>query len=534
MRNTRLLIPKTTVIISLILIATSLYVRFRLLATPLERDEGEFAYMAQLFLKGIPPYANAYTMKLPGVALLYALTMSIFGQSSVGIHIGLMLVNIACIGLVYLIGKFFLPRETSLLAATLFALLSLSQSVFGVFAHATHFVLLFSLSGIILLERGLTSRRTAVIFVSGTCFGMAFLMKQHAVIMIIFALFFQIWRQRKELWSFFKDGSTFLIGAAIPYILLVIWLFNAGVFGNFWFWTVQYAGAYASGLSIADGFTNFVQTFQPIVIQNLPIWLLSTAGIVALIFNKREVSADKMFLIGYLAISFAMTCPGFYFRAHYFVLLLPPVALLSAYAFTSFTQKSPDALPSNRLRAGISSLLLLTILLYSLAAAKDYNFTLTPQEVNRRLYGLNPFPEAVEIAAYLREHTNYNDRIAVLGSEPEILFYADRLSATGHIYMYGLMENHRYTERMQHQLIRDIESAAPAYIVVINTYTSWLLGPNSLNRILDWGDSYISERYDQVGIVDILEDGPTRYIWGKELAGYEPKSESFVSIFRRR
>jgi hypothetical protein len=32
------------------------FIRLRLLSIPLERDGGEFAYMGQLILQGIPPY----------------------------------------------------------------------------------------------------------------------------------------------------------------------------------------------------------------------------------------------------------------------------------------------------------------------------------------------------------------------------------------------------------------------------------------------------------------------------------------------
>lgn len=518
--------------ISLLIISISIYVRIRLLGTPLERDEGEYAYMAQLFLKGIPPYASAYTMKLPGVALVYALVMSIFGQSTVGIHIGLLLTNIACMGLVYLLGRRFLTRETAFSAAALYAILSLSPSVQGVFAHATHFVLLFSLSGIILLEWGLTTRQARTLFMAGICFGLAFLMKQHAAAMFVFAIIFQIWPRRKSRCGFIKECCTFLIGAAAPYIILVIWLVNAGVFDSFWFWTVQYASEYAAGLSFTEGVDNFVQQLSAIAGQNLPIWLLASAGIFFLIANKDININDRMFLIGLLAVSFAMICPGFHFRPHYFVLLLPPVSLLAAYMLGSVPQFG--ILSSYRFRAALPPLLLAAAAVYSFSEAKDYSFTNTPQEVSRMTYGANPFPEAVEIAAYLREHTTSNDRIAILGSEPEILFHADRLSATGHIYMYGLMEPHRYAEKMQRQLIGEIESGAPAYLVVVHTYASWLLRPNSLNRILDWGDRYISERYEEVCIVDIPGSEPTRYILGKELAGYEPVSDSFVSIFRRR
>src|SRR5713101_1126437 len=70
-------------------------IRIRLLAIPLERDEGEYAYAGQLMLQGIPPYKLAYNMKFPGIYAAYALIMALFGQTPVGIHMGLLLINLA-------------------------------------------------------------------------------------------------------------------------------------------------------------------------------------------------------------------------------------------------------------------------------------------------------------------------------------------------------------------------------------------------------------------------------------------------------
>ena len=42
-------------------------IRLRLLDVPLDRDEGEYAYFGQLLLAGVPPYADAYNLKAPGI-----------------------------------------------------------------------------------------------------------------------------------------------------------------------------------------------------------------------------------------------------------------------------------------------------------------------------------------------------------------------------------------------------------------------------------------------------------------------------------
>ncbi|HZV81293.1 MAG TPA: glycosyltransferase family 39 protein [Geobacteraceae bacterium] len=511
----------------------TLYVRIRLIPVPLERDEGEFAYMGQLILKGIPPYTHAYTMKLPGVALVYAGFMALFGQSITAIHTGLLLVNLLSTILVYLFGKRLFGRQTAAAGSGIFALISSSEYVLGICAHATHFVVLFSMAGVLLLHAAWQKERRLALFMSGIFFGLAVLMKQHAALFIPFAiiLLFLPPKKRKVAKSM-ADSATVILGAALPYVLISIWLMHEGVFGRFWFWTVQYAREYTSENSLREAPAIFYSQFAPVLFSQLPVWVLAAAGAFRVL--RQAERRNGIFLIGLFITSFLMTCPGYYFRPHYFILLLPSVALLAACGATAATDFKISATMLTRYKTLLPSSLILISLAYCCYAERSYLFRLYPQEVSRKLFGTNPFPEAPVIADYLRLHTTERDRIAILGSEPEILFYANRISATGHIYMYGLMEKHRYAEQMQAQVMAEIEAVQPAFIVVVHDSASWLLKPDSLNRILDWGDGYIPMRYDEVGIIDIHGDRPTGYLWDDAAAGQNPGAESFVSVYRRR
>ena len=44
----------------------------------------------------------------------------------------------------------------------------------------------------------------------------------------------------------------------------------------------------------------------------------------------------------------------------------------------------------------------------------------------------------------------------MLGSEPEILFYARRRSATGYLYAYSLTEEQKYAATMQQEAIATV------------------------------------------------------------------------------
>jgi len=78
--------------------------RFRLAPKPLEHDEGEYALLGQLMLDGIPPYVEAANMKCPGTDAMHAIGMLIFGQIPAGVHLSLLVVNVASLFLMFFIG----------------------------------------------------------------------------------------------------------------------------------------------------------------------------------------------------------------------------------------------------------------------------------------------------------------------------------------------------------------------------------------------------------------------------------------------
>src|SRR5436309_2795552 len=139
------------IFLAAIVLGLVIAIRIRLLAIPLERDEGEYAYAGQLMLQGIAPYKLAYNMKFPGTYAAYALIMALFGQTIVGIHLGLLLINAATILLVFLLGRRLINSIAGIAAAMTYAVLSVSPSVFGFAAHATHFVMLPVIGGTLLL-----------------------------------------------------------------------------------------------------------------------------------------------------------------------------------------------------------------------------------------------------------------------------------------------------------------------------------------------------------------------------------------------
>lgn len=514
----------------LLILALAGSVRIRLLDVPLERDEGEYAYAGQLILQGYPPYAKAYNMKLPGIYYAYAAIMAVFGETHRGIHAGLLVVNAATIVLVFFLGRRLFGNVTALAASAAFALMSLSQGVLGFTANAEHFVLPPALAGVLLLLHAVDSSRAWQYFASGLLLGTAFIIKQHGMFFPLFAGVYLVAldvKQPPRLWLHAVGKYLWLGGGvALPFVAVCAVLYLAGVFETFWFWVFQYAAAYVNQVPVYVGITWFPGSLWQVAQPCLVLWVLALIGLAA-----SWAWARREFLILFFGCSLLSVFPGFYFREHYFILLLPAVALLAGVGAVSLGSLGAP-LRNARSERAVTVLVTLAALAYSFYAERAYLFFWSPTEVARMTYGANPFPESLVIAEYLQKHTSPEDRIAVIGSEPQIYFYARRHSATGHIYTYALMEDHPFVRHMQEEMIQEIETARPEYLVFVNIPSSWLEDAKSDRFIFEWFERY-EKGFDRVGVV-LLTGAEPRYYWDDEARNYTLSGGYWVSILKRR
>ena len=507
--------------------------RCHLLDVPLERDEGEYAYGAQLILEGLLPYQNFYAMKLPGIYAVYAGILSVFGQTQRGIHLGLLLVNGATILMMFLLGRRLFDPVTGLMAAACFAVLSVSQSVQGVFANAEHFVILAAVAGMVVLLKALEENRSGLFLLSGLLLGIGVIIKQHGIFFVasgVAYLLFSYLGDRPILWrSFLLRFGLLILGAALPYALTCVVFLFAGVFDRFWFWTVTYALEYSSEISPRLAWGGFKMNFTDIVASGPFIWAIAGIGLTSLAWQKSARDRWK-FMTCFLLFSVLAICPGFYFRPHYFVLTLPIIGLLAGLGIFGL-----HALLSNvrirGLRYAISGLAFVVCIGATLWSESDFLFRMTPAQASRATYGLNPFPESIALGRFIRENTQAQDRIAVFGSEPQLFFYSGRRSATGHIYMYPLMEGHAFALDMQKQMIKEITQNRPEFLVFVKVPTSWLVRRTSPRLLFEWFQRYQAEHYSLAGVIE-LSGLEGVYRWGRD-ADWPPATDQWVAVFKR-
>ncbi len=519
-------------VLAVVVFSLTTAIRIRLLGIPLERDEGEYAYAGQLLLQGIPPYKLAYSMKFPGTYVAYAITMFLFGQTITATHLGLLLVNSSTSALIFFIGKRLLNSTVGIVAAASYALLSLSPSVLGLAGHATHFVVLPVLGGAFLLLNQRNRLGMGRLFLSGLLTGLGLLMKQPELFFILFGaiyLFLGDVRTGLVLRKAILRNLVFAGGVATPLVITFLVLWYAGVFARFWFWTIHYAHEYGTLVSISDVRQILIHSVRDAIGPNWPLWILAGVGLLACFLN-RPTMRNTGFLLGLFISSILALCSGFYFRSHYFILLLPAIALFAGIAISNISTILRHRITTVRF---FPLLLLLSCAGFLVFAQRELFFRLSPVEASRTIYAGNPFPETFKVAEYVRDHTNSSDTIEVLGSEPQIYFYSYRRPATGYIYTYPLMEPQAYARQMQNEMIHEIESARPKYLISITIDTSWVHTPRSENLIFNWAHRYIADNYFAIDFINIVAPDRVEYYFD-HIPQQVPELGDFILIYQRK
>ena len=523
-------------VLILITIVAFALIRLRLLNIPLERDEGEFAYAAQMLLQGEPFYLSFYNYKLPGIYAAYVLILSIFGQTIWAIRLGALIVNALTILVVFLIGKKLFKAPVGLMAGAFFGLLSLGQEAVGFSANWEPFVLLPALVGIFLLLKGLETKRDAYFGASGLCLGLAFLTRQHAAAFIAFAaLYFlgqQIFLEKTPVKLWVRQFIWFSLAIILPFGLTCLTMWLDGTFDRFWFMNFIYAPSCLREVPMALGVKLFGEKITKIAGDAFLIWCLAGVGFFSMAWDKLS-RRDWLFVLLFTLFSFLAIVPGYWFREHYFLLVIPAVALLAALGVSSLAGLS-HYVKLNRFNSAVMVILFLLALGYAIVSQWQYLFVLNPLQISRLTYGANPFIESLEIAKYIEDHSNPNDRVVIIGSEPQINFYSHRRSSTGYVFVDQLVQNQPFARAMQQEFIKEVQSTPPKFIVVINVPTSWCVTPTSEKLIFQWVDQYINKYYKLVGIVDIRPNGVANYYWNNQATPQKLKAFLGAAIFMRK
>jgi hypothetical protein len=422
-----------------------LALRAPLMDLPLERDEGDYAYIAWRLAHGEVPYLDWFDQKPPGIYAAYRAALGLSGGSIVAIRIAAALfAALSSIALFFLVRPL-LGTVAATLAAILLGFLSADPMIQGPIANTEIFMLPGLVVAAALFLRVISTQKTpvATCVALGVSLGIATAFKQVAAV-------------------------------NVPFFLLAFAAIDAMLLHNL---------SYTSSLPLSRRLSNLVFYGERFAPSQAAAWILAGVGLVLL--ARRRDRFPAYYLGGWaLANAVGVSASGHYFP-HYFQQILPAVASLAAAALAV---EGAARQPSRARVALVSALALGPLVLTALRF-----WSLSPAEAMRTIYPGNPFQSMPALAREIASISEPQDTVFLFGTEPELLFYAQRVSATRYIHLFPLFGPYPDALERQRGVAAEVARAEPAVMLWIPNAMFFAEGaPQYLTR---WFQRFSAQHY---------------------------------------
>lgn len=445
------------------------YVALRLpgLSVPLDRDEGAFGYMGQLINNGELPYRDGVDHKPPVAFYINALALHFVPPTPAGIHFFLLLYNLLTLICIFYVGKtYFQSLSAGLWCAFAYAVFSASPAIQGFTASTEMWMLLPLTLSLLLAILGAVKNRSFLMLLSGIAGAAACWTKQTAFTSVLFVFLFicvAAFRRGRQpahlrIAAPFRALTSWIVGATLFSGLVMFYYYFHGVLGEFIYWSFLHSVSYASRSTFGDSLDFVVPQLVEILRGD---FLILGVGVVIAAWQFTQKQASAYFVLGFLFLSFLGTIPGFGYR-HYFAQLAPAVAIAGGYGLYTLLNYLP--VPHRRSAAIACSV---AVLLVPIIMNSQYFLERDPDKISRRYFGYDPFPESRPVASYVAGATAPADPILVIGSEPQIPFYARRRSSTSFLMAYPLTASYPRYQEFQRAVWNEIERTPPKVIIKV-------------------------------------------------------------------
>lgn len=479
---------------------------------PLERDEGEYAYVGERWLNGEIPYRDAFDQKPPGIFLVYGGVIRALGRSPSAIHWGAQIWSFGTVAAVWALARAAAGNAAGAAAGIIFSLLSADPGVLGNAANTETFLVLPSTLSLLAALRARRSGNARWALAAGLLAGAATLFKQVAMTNALLAAAVIAWPRASDRTRWGRpaaDLALFALGGLLAWLPFVAWFAGAGAFHEFWDSVAGYNLGYASSVPLKYYLRNLRWTFGVILALAWPAYLLAVVGLSAWI-AKAECRGQARLLGAWLAASAAGVAIGGYFRDHYYIQALPAVSVFAALGVRAVSDLVPG-----RGRGAAFAAVLAVPLYYTVSVSSWYYLPGDAKAKSCELYPANPFAISEEVGRFIAERTRPDDRVFILGSEPQVLFHAGRRSATRYIYVYPLMVPTETARQRQAELLAEVARASPRVVVTVFAPTSFLAGKGTATEIFGETRRMLAG-YRLVALALYGKDDSSRFVTGAE------------------
>jgi hypothetical protein len=535
-----------------LVIVFSIALRAGIDSIPLDRVEGEYAYVAQRWLAGELPYRDTAAQSPPGMYVAYAMLFALGGDSIRAIHWLGHLQLVGTIIFVYCIGWRLFSHLAGWVAALFTVVLVMDYTVLGNSANAKLFGLFPLVAGMYFTLRAADNRRARDALLAGIFGGLALCIDLATIPAVLFyaaSIIVLRWRsaadaevtadagrlvsadQRRARSSFVLAGC-FTLGVGLILLPTCLYFAGHGAWRGFYESVVSPAAKSSGGAPLRSYRIYSWSLTKAFWLMFWPILGLAVFALVAA-WKKRGTVAVRVCLLWWAALLLAVCVGEFHFHQDSFLIVssatnglfmpssvitvvLPATALLAAYGVESL---APILEPKRtewhtRVAAGLA----LLVPVWTLGAHRGYFGHLlvsrTPERITRVLYHTNPFWESVELGNLLRENSAPSDRIFICGSEPQILFFAERRSASRYSVVFPLFSGEGARSRQQ-SVIEEVQNVRPKFmIVVVPTFVpaSYAAATGFPNDLMENLSDLIKAEYSPFVAVTLRPPGISRII----------------------
>jgi len=426
----------------------------------LDWDESLYMLVSQSVLNGKLPYVEIWDNKPVGIYLIYVLSFLFFGKSVFTIRlISCIAIAVTCY-ILYHLGRLFenQGKLIGFIAALIYIVAILKND--GAAANTEIFFIPFVTAAYYLTftqQLRLNYQPTGwKYFVIGLLMGIAFIIK-YVVIYDLFAILLllaiqtrssSLQRSDRNL-STIRVLSIVLLGVLLPFLLMTGFFTVAGYFSDFF-----YANFTANKIRNIDrnfSLSVILQTFQSQLCLNIPLWLCF--GLTFLLPFARALSWTERKVLRLLAIWIVIPLLGIFltfkvrFYAHYFLPLLPPLSLITAFFLVKVLLGRQPKVSATALTERSSKYLYKQSLLLMVAVASLTSFYgISSLKKNAAFFyfsGLKGIPhyedKAAEVAEYLQDRITPNDYIYVADYDPVVYFLSNAQIPTKYAYPFFLI-----------------------------------------------------------------------------------------------
>lgn len=292
-------------------------------------------------------------------------------------------------------------------------------------ANTEIFANLFVLAGFFSFSRKKFGLSPFYLFASGFFIGISLLYRFPSGIYILVPGILILVISRVSLKTVFQLFMTGL-GFIIPSVFFFAYYYFSPYWDDFYFWLLKYNFFYIQqGTQLIQSLKNLAQGLYPVLISQLPVFILFVMGLKNFIKEKKWKQTSYLFVFVYFFASLIGYSAGTRFTVHYFLQVIPAVIILSSIGLEIWLQSNPQVL--KKLQAKI--FLLIAILIPLLFLSISYYIVKHPVPIK-----INYEQDYREISQYIHKNTHPEERILVWGFSPEIYYYADRLPGTRFIF----------------------------------------------------------------------------------------------------